>query len=61
MEVVDEIISGGSLVGPVPVTDVLNAKLKPARILVNVLNERKQPMQSRCVVQRRLLRRYRAG
>ena len=39
MEVVDEIICGGSLVGPVPVTDVLDAKLKPARISVEVLNE----------------------
>ena len=39
MEVVDEIISGGSLVGPVPVTDVLDAKRKPARISVDVLDE----------------------
>ena len=39
MEVVDEIISGGSLVGPVPVTDALDAKLKPARISVEVLDE----------------------
>ena len=31
--VVDEMIQGGSLVGPVPVTDVLDAKLKPARIV----------------------------
>ena len=30
MEVVDEIICGGSLVGPVPVTDVLDAKLNPS-------------------------------
>ena len=37
--VVDEMIQGGSLVGPVPVTDVLDAKLKPARISVSTLDE----------------------
>ena len=43
-EVVDEIISGGSLVDSVPVL-MLDAKLKPARISVDVLDELKS-MQS---------------
>ena len=37
MEVVDEMVQGCSLVGEVPVTQVLDAKLKPARISVEQL------------------------
>ena len=39
MEVVDEMVQGCSLVGEVPVTQVLDAKLKPARISVEQLGD----------------------
>ena len=39
MEVVDEMVQGCSLVGEVPDTQVLDAKLKPARISVEQLGD----------------------